>query len=125
MGLRSRMFLLFLKLTVISTIFAHGMQRFGIFEGSSINFIGLSLDVRDVSKGRCAARYVLSRFIPKSFEEMFLNPQTEMMCNIICYQNSKDVSHSFSNVPCYFSWASASLLLANGICLTNCCGFVE
>ena len=62
MGSPSRMFLLFLKLTVISTIFAHGMERFGIFEGSSINFTGLSLDVLDVSKGRCAARYVLSRF---------------------------------------------------------------
>ena len=62
MGLRSRMFLLFLKITVISSIFAHGMERFGIFEGSLITFTGLSLDVRDVSKGRCAARYVLSRF---------------------------------------------------------------
>ena len=57
MGLRSRMFLLFLKLTVITTIFAHGMERFGILGGSSITFTGLSLDVRDVSKGRCAARY--------------------------------------------------------------------
>ena len=57
MGSRSRMFLLFLKLTVISTIFAHGMERFGIFEGSLITFTGLSLDVRNVSKGRCAARY--------------------------------------------------------------------
>ena len=103
MGLRSRMFLLFLKLTVISTIFAHGMERFGIFEGSSINFTGLSLDVHDVSKGRCAARYghfllyfriQLSdterlSFPPflKIFEEIFLNPQTEIVCNIICYQN--------------------------------------
>ena len=62
MGFRSRIFSLFFKFTVISTIFAHGMQRFGIFEGSLINFTGLSLDVHDVSKGRCAARYVLSRF---------------------------------------------------------------
>ena len=36
-----------------------GAKRFGSFEGA-VNFDGLSLDVEDVSKERCAIRYELS-----------------------------------------------------------------
>ena len=33
------------------------MERFGSFEGASIDFSGLSIDVGDISKGRCAISY--------------------------------------------------------------------
>ena len=43
--------------TVIFVISTHGKERFGSFEETSNNFIGLSPNVRDVSWLRCAARY--------------------------------------------------------------------